>query len=112
MKLNTLTFAGIGVGLLAGYFLLKNKKGNKKYFLIGGIGLAGGLLGNLIAKLVETQRLENITTSSKNYIENADNELIDEETGNVELVENTPKMSAELRETSPQDYFDIDLDFQ
>lgn len=111
MKLNTLTFAGIGVGLLAGYLLLKNKQGNKKYLMIGGIGLAGGILGNLISKLRETQKLENITTSSKNYVESTDNEMTDDETGNIELVQNVPKMSAELRNTSPTDYFDIDLGF-
>jgi hypothetical protein len=46
MKINAKTFAGVGLGLLAGYFLFKSK--DKKIIYIGGMGLAGGILANLL----------------------------------------------------------------
>lgn len=103
MKINAKTFAGVGLGLVAGYFLFKSK--NKKFLYIGGMGLAGGVLANLI---LNREAKKSITVSTENYIQNAEDEMMDKETGNVELSEAT-KMSAEITRTSPENYFDIDL---
>ena len=104
MKINAKTFAGVGLGLVAGYFLFKTK--DKKFLYIGSMGLAGGLLANFIVNRNATN--EPVTISTKNYVKSAEDELLDDETGNIEL-QQVPVMSAELRETSPKDYFDIDL---
>lgn len=103
MKINAKTFAGVGVGLVAGYFLIKSKK---PLYIIG-TGLAGGILANLILNRSDKKA---VTLSSNKYITPSEEELVEEDLGNVEL-EQTPVVSANLRETSPQDYFDIDLDF-
>jgi len=105
MKINAKTFAGIGVGLVAGYFLFKNK--NKKFLYIGGIGLAGGIIANLI---LNRKTKKSVTLSTKNYVQEADNELIDEETGNLE-VEQVPTIMPNMEKVTPQQQFDIDLGF-
>lgn len=108
MKFNKISFLGVGLGLISGYFLLKNSKSNKKYFFIGGIGLAGGLFANLIGEYFnankEIQSLSNI-----NYVKNTDDELFDEETGNIELIEKPLNNSNKIN--NQKDIFDIDLEF-
>lgn len=84
MKINVKTFAGIGVGLVAGYFLFKNA--DKKYLKIGGVGLAGGLLANLFLNRKDTKKP--ITVSTKEYINQAEDELTDSETGNIPMEKN------------------------
>ena len=106
MKINVKTFAGIGVGLVAGYFLFKNA--DKKYLKIGGVGLAGGLLATLLLNRKDTKKPT--TLSTKEYINQAEDELTDSETGDIQMDEkkfNVPN----IQETSPTDYFDIDLGF-
>ena len=103
MKINTKTFTGVGLGLIAGYLLFKNK--NKKFLYIGGMGLAGGILASLV---LNGGNKNQVTLSTKNYIQSGEDELFDEETGNIEL-EQVPVMSAQLKQTSPEDYYDIDL---
>lgn len=103
MKINAKTFAGVGLGLVAGYFLFKNK--NKKFLYIGGMGLAGGLLANL---LLNRDSKKQVTLSTKNYIQSAEDELTDEETGNVELQE-VPTIMPINEPTSVSQNFDIDL---
>jgi hypothetical protein len=105
MKLNVKTFAGVGVGLLAGYFLFKNK--NKKYLYIGGMGLAGGLLANLV---LNRESKKAVTLSSKNYVKATEEEMFDDETGNVELTE-VPTVMPISESTTAQQNFDIDLGF-
>ena len=104
MKINAKTFAGVGLGLVAGYFLFKTK--DKKFLYIGSMGLAGGLLANFISNRNESKKP--VTISTKDYVKSANEELMDKTTDNVELPI-VPVMSAELKETSPKDYFDIDL---
>lgn len=106
MKINVKTFAGIGVGLVAGYFLFKSA--DKKYLKIGGMGLAGGLLANLL--LNRTDAKKPTTLSTKQYISQAEDELTDSETGNIQLDEKKFDI-ANVEQTSPKDYFDIDLSF-
>lgn len=106
MKINVKTFAGIGVGLVAGYFLFKSA--DKKYLKIGGMGLAGGLLANLLLNRQETKKP--ITLSTKQYISEAEDELTDSETGNIPMDEKSFEI-ANVEQTSPKDYFDIDLSF-
>jgi len=101
MKINAKIFAGVGLGLVAGYFLFKNK--NKKLLYIGGMGLAGGILANLI---LNREAKKPITNSSNNYLKKVEDELLDKD--NIEVQE-VSRMSSELKSTSPKDYFDIDL---
>ena len=103
MKINAKTFAGVGLGLVAGYFLFKNK--NKKFLYIGGMGLAGGLLANL---LLNRDSKKQVTLSSKNYIQSSEDELTDDETGNIELQEVQNIMPIN-EPTSVSQNFDIDL---
>jgi hypothetical protein len=104
MKINVKTFAGIGVGLVAGYFLFKNA--DKKYLKIGGVGLAGGLLANLL--LNRDSKKKQVTLSTKNYIQSAEDELLDDETGDVSMVE-VPTIYPLNEPTSVSENFDIDL---
>lgn len=106
MKINVKTFAGVGVGLVAGYFLFKSA--DKKYLKIGGMGLAGGLLATLLLNRQEAKKP--ITLSTKQYINEAEDELTDSETGNIPMDEK-PFEIANVEQTSPKDYFDIDLSF-
>jgi hypothetical protein len=106
MKINVKTFAGIGVGLVAGYFLFKNA--DKKYLKIGGVGLAGGLLANLLLNRKDTKKP--IKLSTKEYIDQAEDELTDSETGNIQMDEKSFDVP-NIEQTSPKNYFDIDLEF-
>jgi len=80
MKINAKTFAGVGLGLVAGYFIVKSKKP----LYIAGIGLAGGLLANLIFNMSNENP---ITLSTKNYIDKSEEELIEEDMSEVDLYE-------------------------
>jgi hypothetical protein len=104
MKINAKTFAGVGLGLVAGYFLFKTK--DKKFLYIGGMGLAGGILANLILNREESKKTT--TLSTKNYIKSAEDELLDEETGSLPMVE-VPTISPINEPTSVKQNFDIDL---
>jgi hypothetical protein len=106
MKINVKTFAGIGVGLVAGYFLFKNA--DKKYLKIGGVGLAGGLLANLLLNRVDSKKPINLST--KEYINQAEDELTDSETGNIQMDEKSFDVP-NIQQTQSKDYFDIDLGF-
>lgn len=106
MKINAKTFAGVGLGLVAGYFLFKSK--DKKFLYIGGMGLAGGLLANLL--LNRDSKKKEVTLSTKNYIQSAEEELTDEETGNIELQE-VPTIMPISQPTTAKETFDIDLGF-
>ena len=103
MKINAKTFAGVGLGLLAGYFLFKSK--DKKIIYIGGMGLAGGILANL---LLNQKTKKPITLSTKNYIENSEDEIFDDETGDIEL-QDVPTIMPLNQPTSVSQNFDIDL---
>jgi hypothetical protein len=103
MKINAKTFAGVGLGLIAGYFLFKNK--DKKFLYIGGMGLAGGLLANFV---LNRETKKPVTLSTKNYIKSAEDELMDEETGNLPMVE-VPTIYPLTQPTSARENFDIDL---
>ena len=103
MKINAKTFAGIGLGLVAGYFLFKKK--DKKFLYIGGTGLAGGLLANLI---LNRETKKPVTLSTKNYIQSAEDELLDDETGDVSMVE-VPTIYPLNEPTSVRENIDIDL---
>lgn len=104
MKINVKTFAGVGVGLVVGYFLFKSS--SKKYLKIGGIGLAGGVLANLIQNHQDKKKATVPTTEK--YIEQAQDEMTASLTGNEKMVKE-PFDIANVTETSPKDYFDIDL---
>jgi hypothetical protein len=104
MKINGKTFVGVGLGLVAGYFLFKSK--DKKFLYIGGMGLAGGLLANLL--LNRDSKKKQVTLSTKNYIQSAEDELLDDETGDLPVVE-VPMVFPLTQPTSPKEYFDIDL---
>ena len=106
MKINVKTFAGIGVGLVAGYFLFKSA--DKKYLKIGGMGLAGGLLANLLLNREDAKKP--MTLSTKQYINQADDELTESATGDVPMDKEKFEI-ANVEQTSPKDYFDIDLSF-
>lgn len=102
MKINAKTIAGVGVGLVAGYFLIKNKKP----LYIGVMGLAGGVLANLIFNRdTEKKQITASITESAN--------VDDDETSNFELMEDLKEVStiANVNQTSPKDYFDLDLGF-
>lgn len=105
MKINAKTIAGVGLGLVAGYFLFKSK--NKKFLYIGGMGLAGGVLANLI---LNREAKKPITVSTDDYIQNAQDEILDNEMDNIEVQE-VSRISTELKGTSTKDNFDIDLGF-
>ena len=104
MKINAKTFAGVGLGLVAGYFLFKTK--DKKFLYIGGMGLAGGILANLI--LNREQSKKTTTLSTKNYIKSAEDELLDEEIDGLPMVE-VPTILPLNKPTSTIENFDIDL---
>jgi hypothetical protein len=104
MKINAKTFAGVGLGLLAGYFLFKSK--DKKFLYIGVTGLAGGILANLI--LNRDSKNKQVNLSTKKYIKDAEDELFDEESGNIELQE-VPTIMPITEPTSARENFDIDL---
>ena len=101
MKINGKTFAGVGLGLVAGYFLFKSK--DKKFLYIGGMGLAGGLLANLVLN-----RKEKNPVTTKKYIESAEEELPNEETGTLPVVE-VPTIYPLTERASVKENFDIDL---
>ena len=103
MKINAKTFAGIGLGLVAGYFLFKSK--NNKYLYIGGMGLAGGLLANFV---LNRETKKPVTLSTNNYIKSAEDELLDDEKGNLPVVE-VPTIVPLNQPTSTKKNFDIDL---
>ena len=103
MKINAKTFAGVGLGLLAGYFLFKSK--DKKIIYIGGMGLAGGILANFI---LNRETKKPITISTKNYIESSEDEIFDDETGDIEL-QDVPTIMPLNKPTSVSQNFDIDL---
>jgi hypothetical protein len=105
MKINAKTFAGVGLGLLAGYFLFKSK--DKKILYIGGMGLAGGILANL---LLNRETKKPVTLSTKNYIQSTENEIVDDETGDLSMVE-VPTIYPLTEPTSTKQNFDIDLGF-
>ena len=103
MKINAKTFAGVGLGLVAGYFLFKSK--DKKFLYIGGMGLAGGILANFI---LNRETKKPVTLSTKNYIKSAEDEMLDDETGDLPMVE-VPTIYPLTEPTSTRDNFDIDL---
>ena len=103
MKINAKTFAGVGIGLIAGYFLLKNKKP----LYIGGMGLAGGILANLI---FNSKNKKSLSEKTEKYIQETENDIYEENTKEVSL-EEVPTVLPNLTETSPKDFFDIDLGF-
>ncbi len=101
MKINAKTFEGVGLCLVAGYFLFKNN--NKKFLYISGMGLAGGLLANLVLN-----RKEKNPVTTKKYIESAEEELPNEETGTLPVVE-VPTIYPLTERASVKENFDIDL---
>jgi hypothetical protein len=103
MKINAKTFAGIGLGLVVGYFFFKRK--DKKLFYIVGTGLAGGLLANFVLNREIKNRVK---ISTKNYIQNAQDELLDEEIDGLPMVE-VPTILPLNKPTSTIENFDIDL---
>jgi hypothetical protein len=105
MKINGKTFAGVGLGVLAGYFIFKNN--NKKLLFIGATGLAGGILANL---LLNRENKQTLTISYDSFEGNSDNDYSDEaqEMGSVEQV---PTMKPITEPTSTKEIFDIDLGF-
>lgn len=105
MKINGKTFAGIGVGLLAGYFIFKNN--NKKLLFIGATGLAGGILANL---LLNRPNKNSVTITYENFVDDSQENDFDEFEGDV-AVEQVPTMKPISTPTSTKDIFDIDLGF-
>jgi hypothetical protein len=103
MKINAKTFAGIGLGLVVGYFFFKNR--NKKLLYIGGTGLVGGLLANFV---LNKETKKSVTISSKNSIKNTNDELIDEEKVDLPMI-NVPTILPLYKPTSTLENFDIDL---
>lgn len=103
MKINAKTFAGIGLGLVVGYFFFKRK--DKKLFYIVGTGLAGGLLANFV---LNREIKKSVTISTKNYIENANDELLDDEIVDLNITE-VPTIIPLNKPTSTIENFDIDL---
>jgi hypothetical protein len=103
MKINAKIFAGVGLGLVAGLFLFKKNK--NKFLYISGTGLAGGLLANFILKR-ETKKPVTLTT--KNYIKSTEEELLDEETGDLSIIE-APIVLPIKEQSSKKENFDIDL---
>jgi hypothetical protein len=72
------------------------------------MGLAGGLLANLI--LNRESKKNQVTLSTKNYIQSSEDELLDDETGDVELQE-VPTIIPISQPTTAKETFDIDLGF-
>jgi hypothetical protein len=103
MKINAKTFAGVGLGLVAGYFLFKNN--NKKFLYISGMGLAGGLLANFV---LNRETKKPVTRTTEKYIESAEYELPNEETGTLPVVE-VPTIYPLTERASVKENFDIDL---
>lgn len=102
MKLNTKTLTGVGVGLLAGFVLFK-----KKPLGIIVTGLAGGLLANFVLNRDKKTQIETKTTQ-------VDKETKTEEKSNMTSAISNDKPHFEIAnvtETSPKNYFDIDLGF-
>ena len=105
MKINGKTFAGVGLGVLAGYFIFKNN--NKKLLFIGATGLAGGILANL---LLNREDKKTLTISYENFVDDSENENFDEFEGDVS-VEQVPTIIPITEPTSSKEIFDIDLGF-
>ena len=105
MKINGKTFAGIGLGALAGYFIFKNN--NKKLLFIGATGLAGGILANLLLNRKDTN---SVTITYENFVDDSQNDDFDEFEGDVS-VEQVPTMKPISTPTSTKEMFDIDLGF-
>lgn len=105
MKVNGKTFAGIGLGALAGYFIFKNN--NKKLLFIGATGLAGGILANLLLNRKDTN---SVTITYENFVDDSQNDDFDEFEGDVS-VEQVPTMKPISTPTSTKEMFDIDLGF-
>ena len=80
MKINGKTFAGIGLGALAGYFIFKNN--NKKLLFIGATGLAGGILANLLLNRKDTN---SVTITYENFVDDSQNDDFDEFEGDVSV---------------------------
>jgi uncharacterized membrane protein YebE (DUF533 family) len=101
MKVNVKTFVGVGAGLIAGYFLIKSKK---PLYIIG-TGLAGGILANLVFNKDEKKQI--VESSEKRVLEKEEeiSEYIPTENSN----QREPFVIGSITETSPKDYFDIDL---
>jgi hypothetical protein len=106
MKINVKTFAGVGVGLVVGYFLFKSS--SKKNLKIGAIGLAGGVLANLIQNHQDKKKAT--VPSTEQNIKQVTDELPIVETGDNKMTEEKFDI-ANVTETSPKDYFDIDLSY-
>ena len=105
MKINKKTFAGIGLGLIAGYFIFKNN--NNKLLYIGATGLAGGLLANLVLNK------ENKNTDSvpdKKLVEDLEKEVFDEFEGDISI-QQVPTVKPLTTPISTKEMFDIDLGF-
>jgi plastocyanin domain-containing protein len=103
MKINAKTVTGVGVGLLAGYFLFKNK--NKKLLYIGGMALAGGILANFFLNRESSQK----STTPLKDIQESDDEVSDEEL-RVET-QQVPIVNLNLEKVNLSKKFDIDLDY-
>lgn len=99
MKVNVKTFFGVGAGLLAGFLLIKNKK---PLYIIG-TGLAGGILANLVFNKDSEKQ---IAKSTKKKFSEQDVTPFDE---NENSNGREPFTIGSITETSPKDYFDIDL---
>jgi hypothetical protein len=103
MKINAKIFAGVGLGLVAGLFLFKNK--NNKFLYISGMGLAGGLLANFVLK---RQTKKPVTLTTKSYIKSSEDELLDDEIGDISVKE-APIFLSLNESSSKKENFDIDL---
>jgi hypothetical protein len=103
MKINAKIFAGVGLGLVAGLFLFKKK--NNKFLYISGMGLAGGLLANFV---LNRQTKKPVILTTKSYIKSAEDELLDDETGDISVKE-APIVSPINKSSSTKENFDIDL---
>jgi hypothetical protein len=113
MKINGKTFAGVGLGVLAGYFIFKNN--NKKLLFIGATGLAGGILANL---LLNREDKKTLTISYENFVDDSQDDDFDEFQGdgfdrfkNEVSVEHVPTMKPISTPSSTKEMFDIDLGF-
>jgi DNA phosphorothioation-dependent restriction protein DptG len=113
MKVNGKTFAGIGLGVLAGYFIFKNN--NKKLLFMGGTGLAGGILANLLLNRKDTNT---VTITYENFVDDSKKDDFDEFEGdgfdrfkNEVSVEHIPTMKPISTPSSTKEMFDIDLGF-
>ena len=111
MKINGKTFAGIGLGVLAGYFIFKNN--NKKLLFMGGTGLAGGILANLLLNRKDTNT---VTITYDNFVDDSQVEDNSQAEGFDKFqedfsVEKVITMNPMSKQSSPKEMFDIDLGF-